>query len=67
MNQHPFLGTYLQALRDAEQNLLLLLVIVFVLLIIYCAAVYFKRQREISLALTAFFWLTFLMAIVRGV
>lgn len=67
MNQHPFLGTYLQALQDAEQNLLLLLVIVGVLIIIYCAAVHFRRQREVSLALTAFFWLTFVLAIVRGV
>lgn len=67
LDQHPYLTSYLQALTEAERNLLLLLVIVGVLIIVYCAAVHFRRQREVSLALTAFFWLTFLMAIVRGV
>ncbi len=67
LDQHPYLSSYLQALQDAERDLLLLLVIVAVLIIIYCAGVYFKRQREVSLALTAFFWLTFVLAVIKGV
>lgn len=66
LDSYPYLEVYLQALHQAEQNLLLLLGIVGGVLLIYCAAVYLKRQREAVLALTAFFWLTFILAVFTG-
>lgn len=67
LDQHPYLHDYLSVLTEAEQNLLMLLGIVAAILVIYWVAVRLKRQREAALLLTGFFWLTFLMAIWRGV
>lgn len=66
LDSYPYLEVYLQALHQAEQNLLLLLGLVGGLLLIYCAAVHFRRQREASLTLTTFFWLTFVLAVFTG-
>lgn len=67
LDQHPYLPSYLSALTEAERNLLMLLAIVGVIIVIYCVAVYIKRPREAALLLTGFFWLTFFIAVIKGV